>query len=184
MGSLILWLPWCRRVAALNRGYDDMSDDGDLTHADYYHLIRSQIEHEDELVNLRVVWQLLVQSFFFSAYATLLNAPQEAKKVFFERLQELLTWLIPTAGLLAGLLTFVSIFTALQTVRFLESNTRPMIGWSIAMRARNCFPQFKDHASCGDGHRSVPLDLYRRVAHCYCTLLRVVTIRPSAVTYS
>ena len=52
-----------------------MSDDGDLSRADYYRLIRSQIEHEDELVNLRVVWQLLVQSFFFSAYAMLLDAP-------------------------------------------------------------------------------------------------------------
>lgn len=97
-----------------------MSDDGDLTRADYYRLIRCHIEHEDELVNLRVVWQLLVQSFFFSAYATLLNAPQQAKKVVFEHLQDLLTWLIPVAGLLAGLLTFVSIFTALQTVRFLR----------------------------------------------------------------
>jgi hypothetical protein len=104
----------------LNRGADDMSDDGDLSRADYYRLIRSQIEHEDELVNLRVVWQLLVQSFFFSAYVTLLNATQQAKSVLFEHLQHLLTWLIPVAAFLAGLLTFISIFTALQTVRFLR----------------------------------------------------------------
>lgn len=72
-----------------------MSEDGDLSRASYYRLIRSQIEHEDELVNLRVVWQLLVQSFFISAYATLLNGPQQAKSVLFENLQHLLTWLIP-----------------------------------------------------------------------------------------
>ena len=30
---------------------------GELTRAQYYDRIRSQIEHEDELINLRVVWQ-------------------------------------------------------------------------------------------------------------------------------
>jgi hypothetical protein len=58
---------------------------GDLTRAQYYDRIRSQIEHEDELINLRVVWQLLAQSFFFSTYASLLNVDKQAKSVWFHQ---------------------------------------------------------------------------------------------------
>jgi hypothetical protein len=68
---------------------------GDLTRAQYYDRIRSQIEHEDELINLRVVWQLLAQSFFFSTYASLLNVEQ-AKSVLFHQEQEVLFWLVPS----------------------------------------------------------------------------------------
>src|SRR5690348_2032029 len=97
-----------------------MSHSGDLSRAEYYGLIRSQIEHEDELVNLRVVWQLLVQSFFLTAYATPLNAKDPAKTPVFEQEQQLLTWLLPVAAWVAGLLTFVSIITAMKTIRHLR----------------------------------------------------------------
>jgi hypothetical protein len=75
------------------------TDTGELTRAQYYDRIRSQIEHEDELINLRVVWQLLAQSFFFSTYATLLNAQKEAKNVVFAEEQQVLLWLMPIAAL-------------------------------------------------------------------------------------
>jgi hypothetical protein len=110
-----------------------MSDDGDLTRADYYRLIRSQIEHEDELVNLRVVRQLLVQSFFFSAYATLLDAPQQAKEMVFERMQQLLTWLIPVAALLAGFSPLSASLRHFKRCGSSASNTRTMAEWIIAM---------------------------------------------------
>ena len=92
---------------------------GDLTRAQYYDRIRSQIEHEDELINLRVVWQLLAQSFFFSTYASLLNVEQ-AKSVLFHQEQEVLFWLVPVAALFAGLLTAVSIFTSLANIAHLR----------------------------------------------------------------
>ena len=44
-------------------------DNGELSQAQYDDRIRAQIQHEDELVNVRVVSQLLAQSFFFSTYA-------------------------------------------------------------------------------------------------------------------
>ncbi|MBA3753886.1 MAG: hypothetical protein H0X01_07080 [Nitrospira sp.] len=50
-----------------------------LTRAELYDRLKSQIQHEDELIIIRVVWQLLAQSFFFSTYATLLNVKQDAK---------------------------------------------------------------------------------------------------------
>jgi hypothetical protein len=45
--------------------------------------IREQIQHEDELVNLRVVWQLLAQSFFFNTYASLLTVKGDAKNLLY-----------------------------------------------------------------------------------------------------
>ena len=97
-----------------------MGEHGDLTRAEYYDRIRSQIEHEDELINLRVVWQLLVQSFFFSTFATMLNAKEQAKTALFDQLQYFLVWVVPIAALLAGLLTFVSIVTALWNINSLR----------------------------------------------------------------
>ena len=93
---------------------------GDLTRAQYYDRIRSQIEHEDELIDLRVVWQLLAQSFFFSTYASLLNANKEAKSVLFHQEQEVLFWLVPLAAFFAGLLTAGSIFTSLANIAHLR----------------------------------------------------------------
>lgn len=75
-----------------------------------------QIEHEDELVSQRVIRQILTQAFFFGANASLLNAPIEAKNSLFETEQILHLWLMPTAALLAGLLTYVGIVSSLKTI--------------------------------------------------------------------
>src|SRR4051812_48227884 len=95
-------------------------DHGDLSRAQYYDRIRSQIEHEDELVNLRVVWQLLAQSFFFSTYASLLTVQEESKNVLYGHEQDVLLWLVPVAALLAGILTSLSVFTSLANVNHLR----------------------------------------------------------------
>ena len=39
----------------------------------YYQIIRSQIEHEDNLINQRLSWFVAAQAFLFSAYAILLK---------------------------------------------------------------------------------------------------------------
>jgi hypothetical protein len=92
----------------------------DLSCAEYYRLIRGQIEHQDELVNQRILWQIIAQAFFFSAYASVLNAPQDAKTPLFEAGQLLLFWLMPIAGLLAGALTYVSISASMKTIDHLR----------------------------------------------------------------
>ena len=93
-----------------------MDKKGELSLAELYGLIRSQIEHENDLVSQRVIWQILTQVFFFGAYASLLNAPLEAKNSLFETEQILLLWRMPTAALLAGLLTYVGILSSLKTI--------------------------------------------------------------------
>lgn len=97
-----------------------MNQAGEQTQAKYYGLIRGQIEHHDNLVNQRVIWQIITQAFFFGAYASLLNAPKEAKTPLFEAEQFLLLWLMPIAGLLAGTLTYASIISSLKSIEHLH----------------------------------------------------------------
>ena len=93
---------------------------GELSLAELYGLIRSQIEHENDLVSQRVIWQILTQAFFFGAYAALLNASKEAKNALFESEQALLLWLMPTAALFAGLVTYIGILSSLKTIVYLR----------------------------------------------------------------
>jgi len=92
---------------------------GEVSRAEYYGLIRSEIQHEDNLINQRVIWQIISQAFIFGAYATLLNAPKEAKSPLFEGAQSLLLWIFPIAGLAVGLLTFASIMSSVRTISHL-----------------------------------------------------------------
>ncbi|OQW37255.1 MAG: hypothetical protein A4E19_13910 [Nitrospira sp. SG-bin1] len=98
-----------------------MDRSGDQSQAEYYGLIRGQIEHHDQLINQRVTWQIITQAFFFGAYATLLNAQKEAKNPLFEAEQLLLLWLLPVAGLLAGALAYVSIIASLKNIDHLRA---------------------------------------------------------------
>ena len=97
-----------------------MAESGTLTSAELYDRVKSQIEHEDELINIRVVWQLLAQSFFFSTYATLLNAKGEAKNHLFAQQQEFLLWAVPIAAFLAGILASISIVASLYNIEYLR----------------------------------------------------------------
>lgn len=44
-----------------------------LSDVEYYSLIRSQIEHEDNLIGQRLSWFVASQSFFFTAYAIVVS---------------------------------------------------------------------------------------------------------------
>jgi hypothetical protein len=96
-----------------------VDDSGEVSRAEYYRLIRSQIEHEDNLVNQRVIWQIISQAFIFGAYATVLGVPKEPKNPFFEGQQQLLVWLLPVIGLSASLLTSAGIRSSVKTISHL-----------------------------------------------------------------
>ncbi len=97
-----------------------MNREGEQSQAEYYGLIKGQIEHHDNLVNQRVIWQIISQSFFFSAYPALLNAPKEAKDALFEAGQTLFMWMLPIIGLSAGVLTYASIIASLKSIEHLH----------------------------------------------------------------
>ncbi|MDN5943217.1 MAG: hypothetical protein L0H94_15165 [Nitrospira sp.] len=97
-----------------------MHEDVELSLAELYRLIRGQIDHEDDMVNQRVLWSLLTQAFFFGAYVALLNAPSEPKNFLFANEQKLLLWLLPIAALLTGLLAYVGIISSLKSIAHLR----------------------------------------------------------------
>jgi hypothetical protein len=102
-----------------------MNDSGDLTRAELYDRLKGQMQYEDELIDkIRVVWQLLAQSFFFSTYATLLNAKGEGKDELFVQQQEFLLWVVPIVALTAGLIASISILPPSTQLRILGTFIR------------------------------------------------------------
>src|SRR5436305_12422508 len=94
---------------------------------EYYQIIRAQIEHEDNLINQRLSWFVAAQSFLFTAYAILLNAPPAPMRVEkFVTQQDILFPLIPVVAIGMSLLIYTTIFAAMRAManlrRLLESH--------------------------------------------------------------
>jgi hypothetical protein len=92
----------------------------------FYEIIRSQIEHEDNLINQRLSWFVASQAFLFSAYAILLNAPSQVRLEPFARQQELLFSLIPLVAIGVSILIYITIIAAMLATanlrRFLKAH--------------------------------------------------------------
>ena len=76
----------------------------------YYEIIRSQIEHEDNLINQRLSWFVAAQAFLFSAYAILLNAPSQVRLA---TQQEILFFLIPLVAIGVSILIYITVIAAM-----------------------------------------------------------------------
>jgi hypothetical protein len=81
----------------------------------YYEIIRSQIEHEDNLINQRLSWFVAAQTFLFSAYAILLNAPPQVRPEGFATQQEILFFLIPLVAIGVSILIYITVIAAMLT---------------------------------------------------------------------
>ena len=138
-----------------------MNESGDLTRAEFYDRLKAQIEHEDELINIRVVWQLLAQSFLFSTYATLLNAKGEAKSQLFVQQQEFLLWAVPIVALIAGMLASISIYTSIYTIEDLGSMYRKFLEEQRADKDRTTrlFPPIQGPDAIRSWARVAPIGL-------------------------
>ena len=79
-------------------------------------MIRSQIDAENELANMRVIWVLIAEAFFIDGYATLLNAHRQAKNDVYAGQQDLLFWILPFAALVAALLACAAVVASAQRV--------------------------------------------------------------------
>ena len=90
---------------------------------EWYRLVRSRIEHEDNLMVQRLSWMVASQSFLFTAYAVTANGlSTSGPKVggAFGGQQVLLLHLIPVVGICAALLIYASIVAALRAIRELR----------------------------------------------------------------
>jgi hypothetical protein len=92
----------------------------DISPLEQYHLVRSQIEHEDNLISQRLSWLLASQSFLFTAYAITLNGPSQSHFKTFEANSELLVRLLPLVGLISTLLIWISILAGISAMKKLR----------------------------------------------------------------
>lgn len=79
---------------------------------DFYHILRGQIQHEDELINQRVTWTLTAQGFLFVAYsaaAGIQNGPIVSQK-------SLVCSAVSILGIFLCFTSFWGIFSALRSL--------------------------------------------------------------------
>jgi hypothetical protein len=74
---------------------------------DLYKVTRSQTEHIDNTLSQRIVWLVLTQSFFFSAYAVVITADHAA--AFLPGKQGLLSTLLPVVALIMIAISYLDI---------------------------------------------------------------------------
>ena len=102
-----------------------------LTPLEYYNLIRSRIEHEDNHIVQRHSWMVASQSFLFAAYATVLNgltaSPAPGAQGFTNQ-QMLLFRLIPIVGVMTCGLIYVSIIAAVKAMTKLRHSYHSRFG--------------------------------------------------------
>ena len=84
-----------------------------ISRIEYYQIIRSQIEHEDNLINQRLSWFVTAQAFLFSAYAVLLSAPSQVRLQRFPTQQEILFYLIPLVAIGVSILIYITVVAAM-----------------------------------------------------------------------
>jgi hypothetical protein len=96
-----------------------------MSDADWYRLVRPQIEFEDGLITQRLSWFVAAQSFLFSAYAITLNAPKDPAVQGFRDQQHLVYHLIPVVAVASGVLIYLAVvggvIAQVKLRRFLKS---------------------------------------------------------------
>lgn len=81
-----------------------------------YDRLRSQIEHEDDLVNHRINWLLLSQGFLFVAYGTLLPTDKILEH------KTIVLCIIGSIGFLICIITFNSVLAAFRSLKSLRDS--------------------------------------------------------------
>lgn len=107
-------------------GADESSNESELTF-DAYRILRSEIEHEDQLINHRLSWLVSSQSFLLTAYAICLNAPVEFHAPSYGPIHRILFNLLPYAGLAMVMLIYPSIIGAVIALSRLRGYVRSKI---------------------------------------------------------
>lgn len=93
-----------------------------------YSVFRGQIERETDSLNQRTIWNVISQSFFFSAYAVTLNAPKEPRSPFYASMQDFFIWMLPIAAFVAAALMIVAVFGSLVTMRQIRKKWESEVG--------------------------------------------------------
>src|SRR5215475_5395996 len=78
-----------------------------------FSFLREEIRHEDGLVNQRLSWLVSSQSFLITGFAIALNGPAQSRFPNYTRLNAALVFLLPIAGMLVCMVSYLTIFAAL-----------------------------------------------------------------------
>jgi hypothetical protein len=85
-----------------------------------YRIVRSQIEHEDNVISQRLNWFVAGQSFLFTANAMVLNAPPTPLFPQFRETVRLLTLLIPIVAVCSCLMVLTTVIAGALALRNLR----------------------------------------------------------------
>src|SRR5690349_4696595 len=100
----------------------------------YYAIVRSQIEHEDNLVGQRLSWFVAAQSFLFTAYAiTVSNIRPDSSP---SKVQQSMLIVVPLVALLTCLLLSINIIAGLVAI----ANLRQLFDSHIPKPAQHRLP--------------------------------------------
>jgi hypothetical protein len=80
--------------------------------SEVYKVIRGQVEHVDNNLGQRVIWLVIAQSFFFGAYASLING--KPAKPELDLIHGAMIKILPIAALLTVIFTFVDLITSVM----------------------------------------------------------------------
>jgi len=87
---------------------------------EHYRIIRSQIEHEDNVINQRLSWFVAAQAFLFTANAMVLNAPPTPLFPQFRATVRLLTLLVPIVSVCSCLVLYTTVIAGVLALRNLR----------------------------------------------------------------
>jgi hypothetical protein len=82
--------------------------------ADFYRLLRGQIEFEDNLIVQRLNWFVASQSFLFTAYAITLGAPMQGAWPLFHEHSRVIFHLIPAVALALCALIYCAVIAGIM----------------------------------------------------------------------
>ncbi|MEA3210519.1 MAG: hypothetical protein QOE70_3576 [Chthoniobacter sp.] len=99
-----------------------------LSSIERYHILRDQIQHEDNLTTQRLSWLMASQAFLFTAYAIVLNGPERAMTAFAGKQQQWLITAIPGLALTSTGLIYVSIVAGVMALLNLHRHAVQICG--------------------------------------------------------
>lgn len=95
-----------------------------LSPVERYHILRDQVQHEDNLITQRLSWLVASQSFLFTAYAIILNGPERIVNSFVATQRQWLLTAVPALALAASSLIYVSILAGVCALAHLHRHAR------------------------------------------------------------
>ncbi|MEO1104012.1 MAG: hypothetical protein AAFW98_09835 [Pseudomonadota bacterium] len=84
-----------------------------------YDVYRDYLKHEDSLINNRMTWLILSQSFFFTTYALAIGRLSAAEEPIRTQIETFLN-AVATLGIIVGFATCMSILAALNAIEGLK----------------------------------------------------------------